>query len=158
VHALDEGRLRQYLTDFGDDVILGRDDVVVTPHIGGSTLEAEANGAVQGAQTIMSFLETGNVNHSVNLPTLQVPFTTQYRLTLMHQNKPNMVGQIATMLAQRGINIEGMSNAARDDVAYSIIDVNQFTGAQDAELLGKLKQIDAVYRVRLLRRPEPQVI
>lgn len=158
VHALDEGRLRQYLTDFGDDVILGRYDVVVTPHIGGSTLEAEANGAVQGAQTIMSFLETGNVNHSVNLPTLQVPFTTQYRLTLMHQNKPNMVGQIATMLAQRGINIEGMSNAARDDVAYSIIDVNQFTGAQDTELLGKLKQIDAVYRVRLLRRPEPQMI
>ncbi len=59
---------------------------------------------------------------SVNLPNLQVPFGTPYRITVMHQNIPNMVGQIATILANANINIENMSNAAKDKVAYTIID------------------------------------
>lgn len=106
VNALDAGKARTYYTDFGSDEILDRDDVVVTPHIGGSTAEAETNGAIQGAETIMTFLETGNILNSVNLPNLQVPFTTPYRITLIHKNIPNMVGQIATSLANANINIE----------------------------------------------------
>ncbi|MFD1486075.1 phosphoglycerate dehydrogenase [Lacticaseibacillus baoqingensis] len=148
--ALDAGRVKRYMTDFGDPEILDRRDVLVTPHIGGSTEQAEANGAVQGAETIMNFLETGNVVHSVNLPTLEVPFMSQYRLTIMHQNIPNMVGQIATLLAKNDINIESMSNAARDNVAYSIIDTNNLQA--QADLLHQLRQINAVYRVRLLTR------
>jgi D-3-phosphoglycerate dehydrogenase len=148
--ALDAGHVKRYMTDFGDPEILDRRDVLVTPHIGGSTEQAEANGAVQGAETIMNFLETGNVVHSVNLPTLEVPFISHYRLTVMHQNIPNMVGQIATLLAQNNINIESMSNAARANVAYSIIDTNNLQA--QADLLDQLRQINAVYRVRLLTR------
>ncbi|WP_288529376.1 phosphoglycerate dehydrogenase [uncultured Secundilactobacillus sp.] len=150
VAALDHQRAKGYYTDFGADELLHRDDVIVTPHIGGSTNEAERNGAVQGANTIMQFLETGNVLNSVNLPNLQVPFQTHYRLTLMHQNIPNMVGQIATLLAQAGINIEGMSNAAKEKVAYTIIDVDHLQAEQDTQLVTRLGAIDAVYRARLL--------
>ncbi|WP_390407871.1 phosphoglycerate dehydrogenase [Lacticaseibacillus jixiensis] len=147
--ALDAGHIKRYMTDFGEDELLNRNDVLVTPHIGGSTLQAEANGAVQGAQQIMDFLETGNVVHSVNLPTIEVPFISKYRLTVMHQNIPNMVGQIATCLANANVNIESMSNAARDKVAYSIIDTNN--SFDKDTLLTQLRAIDAVYRVRLLK-------
>ncbi|KRL44539.1 phosphoglycerate dehydrogenase [Lacticaseibacillus manihotivorans] len=150
VEALDAGHLKRYMTDFGEPEILNRKDVLVTPHIGGSTLQAEANGAVQGADTIMTFLETGNVMHSVNLPSLEVPFVGKYRLTIMHQNIPNMVGQIATLLAGADVNIESMSNAARDKVAYSIIDTNNEFDFDD--VVEKLEAIDAVYRVRLLKK------
>lgn len=149
--ALDSGQARGYFTDFGSDEILNRKDVVVTPHIGGSTGEAETNGAVQGAETIMNFLETGNVQSSVNLPNLQVPFGTPYRITVMHQNIPNMVGQIATILANANINIENMSNAAKDKVAYTIIDVNHLQ-KQDAVIIDQLSAIEAVYRVRLIKK------
>ncbi len=151
VEALDAGRLERYMTDFGDDEILGRPDILVTPHLGGSTVQAEDNGAVQGAHTIMNFLETGNVQHSINLPTLQVPFTTPYRITVMHKNVPNMVGQIATCLATAGINIEGMSNAAREDEAYTMIDVNELHAAGTEAIVTQLSQIASVQRVRVIR-------
>ncbi|GAK47065.1 D-3-phosphoglycerate dehydrogenase [Secundilactobacillus oryzae JCM 18671] len=150
--ALDQHHLGQFMTDFGDDRLLNRDDVVITPHIGGSTGQAEANGAIQGAQTIMEYLETGNITNSVNLPNLQVPFESRYRLTLIHENIPNMVGQIATLLANANINIETMSNAARGDVAYTIIDVDHLQEVQEAQLEADLNKIPAVYRTRLLTK------
>lgn len=153
IKALDAGRLKRYLTDFGEDSILDRPDILVTPHIGGSTAQAEANGAVQGAETVMQFLETGNVVNSVNLPHLDVPFTTHFRLTVMHQNIPNMVGQITTLLANEDINIEGMSNAALAKTAYTIIDIDALNQADAEELIAKLDAIPAVYRTRLLNNP-----
>lgn len=153
VAALDAGQIRRYLTDFGDDLILNRPDVLITPHLGGSTAQAEDNGAVQGAETIRTFLETGNVVNSINLPTLQVPFTTPYRVTVMHQNIPNMVGQIATALAEAGINIEGMSNAAKRKVAYTIIDLTALQQTTAERLIAQLSTIPAVLRVRVLTQP-----
>lgn len=152
IQALDAGRLARYMTDFGADELLNRPDVLITPHLGGSTDQAEENGAVQGAQTMMTFLETGNVRNSINLPTLQVPFTTPNRLTVMHQNIPNMVGQIATILAASGVNIEGMSNAAKGKVAYSIVDVNRMPQAVADKVLAQINAIDAVYRTRMIAR------
>ncbi|NRO27499.1 phosphoglycerate dehydrogenase [Lactobacillus helveticus] len=151
VEALDAHHLQTYMTDFGEDILLNRDDVVVTPHIGGSTDEAEVNGATQGAHTIMTYLETGNIQNSVNLPNLQVPFQAPYRITLIHKNIPNMVGQIATALANAGINIKSMSNAARKDIAYTMIDLDNLKNEEDNKLIEKLGKIDAVFRVRVLK-------
>ncbi|MDN5591910.1 MAG: phosphoglycerate dehydrogenase, partial [Lacticaseibacillus paracasei] len=152
VEYLDARKIRTYYTDFGENILLNREDVVVTPHIGGSTLEAEANGATQGANTIMTYLETGNIENSVNLPNLRVPFNTPYRLTLIHKNIPNMVGQIATLLADAGINIESMSNAARKDVAYTIVDLDNLNNEEEHALVERLGKIDAVFRVRVLKK------
>lgn len=152
IKALDAHRVQTYMTDFGDNILLNRDDVIVTPHIGGSTQEAEVNGATQGARTIMTYLETGNITNSVNLPNLQVPFQTPYRVTLIHKNIPNMVGQIATALANAEINIEGMSNAARENVAYTIIDLENLKNEEDNALIARLSKIDAVFRVRVLKK------
>jgi D-3-phosphoglycerate dehydrogenase len=150
--ALDAGQIQRYMTDFGADELLNRPDVLITPHLGGSTAQAEENGAVQGAETMMSFLETGNVRNSINLPTLQVPFNTANRLTIMHQNIPNMVGQIATILAASGVNIEGMSNAAKGKVAYTIVDTKRMADAVETTVLAQINGIAAVYRGRLIAR------
>lgn len=150
VAALDNHQLSYYMTDFSNDVLLNREDVVITPHIGGSTLEAENNGAIQAANTIKTFLETGNIVNSVNLPNSQVPFTAPYRITLMHSNIPNMVGQITTILANLGINIEGMNNAAKDDVAYTTIDIKDIAANQSEMIVEQLNQIDEMFRVRFL--------
>lgn len=152
IDALNTGQLTSYMTDFGDDVLLDRDDVVITPHIGGSTAEAEVNGATKGATTIIDYLETGNVHDSVNLPSLAVPFNTEYRITIIHENIPNMVGQITTALANENINIESMSNAARDKVAYTIIDTNHLQTKQVDELVTELDKISSVYRTRVIEK------
>jgi D-3-phosphoglycerate dehydrogenase len=153
IAALDAKELRAYLTDFGEDQLLNRSDVMITPHLGGSTVEAEVNGAIQAANTMMSFLETGNVTNAVNLPTMSVPFVTPNRITIMHENIPNMVGQISTRLATEGINIESMSNAAKANTAYTIIDIASVSDSQRDVIIQQLASIPGVYRVRLLDNP-----
>ncbi|UQS87220.1 phosphoglycerate dehydrogenase [Nicoliella spurrieriana] len=148
VNALDAKHVASYITDFGEDVLFNREDVVVTPHIGGSTEEAEANGSIRGANIIMKYLETGNVKGALNLPDLNVPFNTPFRLTLIHQNIPNMVGQIATKLANNDLNIEGMSNAAKDKIAYTIIDLDE---EPTEDLVDALTQINSIIRVRVIK-------
>ncbi len=63
-----------------------------------------------------------------------------------------MVGQIATLLAEADINIEGMSNAARDGVAYTIVDLDDLKNEEEHKLVDRLSKIDAVYRVRVLQK------
>lgn len=148
--AINEGKISHYCTDFGEPVIADQPKVTITPHIGGSTLEAESNGAVQGANTVMNYLESGDTINSVNLPNMQVPFEAPYRVTIVHRNVPNMVGQIATQMANRNINIENMSNAAKETIAYTIVDVNSIDGDQGQNLIESLNGIPEVHRVRII--------
>jgi len=148
--ALSNQQLAHYYTDFGEPRIANQANITVTPHIGGSTIEAEVNGATQAAHTIMTYLETGNVQYAINLPTLNVPFNAAYRFTVMHQNVPNMVSQITQKLAAAGLNIATMANAAKDANAYTIIDVDDLDHESSQNLIDALNKIPAVYRVRLL--------
>lgn len=151
VKALRNQKLVHYCTDFGEPIIADHEKITITPHIGGSTLEAESNGAVQGANTVMNYLENGDTTNCVNLPNMQVPFETTYRVTVIHQNVPNMVGQITTKLAGRNINIENMANAAKEKVAYTIIDVDGLEAQDKKDLITELDQIKEVYRVRVIK-------
>mgnify|MGYP003362510201 FL=1 len=148
--AIQTGQVAHYYTDFGEPRLANQAAVTVTPHIGGSTIEAEVNGATQAARTIMTYLETGNVQYAINLPTLNVPFNAAYRFTVMHQNVPNMVSQITAKLAEAGLNITTMANAAKQHTAYTIIDVDDLDHESSQHLIDALNKIPAVYRVRLL--------
>ena len=150
VEGIDSGKIGHYCTDFGEPVIADHEKITITPHIGGSTLEAESNGAVQGANTVMNYLESGDTTNSVNLPNMKVPFEAPYRVTVIHQNVPNMVGQIATQMANRNINIENMANAARGGIAYTIADVNSIDGENGKNLTDALYGIKEVHRVRII--------
>lgn len=148
--ALDSGKLRLFMTDFGSPEVLNHDKTVVTPHLGGTTEEAEVNGAKQAARTLRKYLETGNIVNSVNFPTVEMPFEAPLRLTLIHQNIPNMVGRITTILANREINIDNMINRSRDKIAYTVIDAAALSEEQVEELEKELMTIPEVIRVRAL--------
>lgn len=152
VRYLNAGKLRRYMTDFSDDIILGHDQVTIMPHIGGSTIEAEINCAKIAVAETQEFLETGNIRNSVNLPNVKAPFVSDYRFTLIHKNIPNMLGQISTIIANEGVNIENLVNRAKANYAYTMVDANDLTTAQQKSLLEKLNQIPTVTRTRLLRR------
>lgn len=148
--AIANQTITHYYTDFGEPRLADQPAVTVTPHIGGSTIEAEVNGATQAARTIMTYLETGNVQAAINLPTLNVPFNAAYRFTVIHQNVPNMVSQITAKIAAAGLNIATMANAAKHQTAYTIIDVDDLDHQSSQQLIDALNKIPAVARVRLL--------
>ena len=148
--ALDSGKLRLFMTDFSSPEVLNHDKTVVTPHLGGTTEEAEVNGAKQAARTLRKYLETGNIVNSVNFPTVEMPFEAPLRLTLIHKNIPNMVGRITTILANREINIDNMINRSRDKIAYTVIDAAALSEEQVKELEKELMTIPEVIRVRTL--------
>ena len=152
VAALANGNCQHYCTDFSEEQILNNPGITITPHIGGSTHEAEASCSQIAAREIMDYLVTGNTVNSVNLPNVQAPFAGPYRLTIIHRNIPNMLGQITTAIAGAGLNIENLLNRARGDFAYTIVDVNQMTPAIERAVLAALDKIPAVSRVRLIER------
>lgn len=153
VDALAAGQISQYVTDFGDPVLQGNPLVTITPHLGGSTKEAEINCAKMAVDELTQYLETGNTTNAVNLPDVVAPFTSPHRFTIVHRNIPNMLGQISTAIAQAGVNIDNLVNRAKDDYAYTLVDVGELAPDQAQTLVAALEQIEAVSRVRLLDRP-----
>jgi len=148
VAALDAGRLHAYVCDFPRRALKDHARVITLPHLGASTSEAEENCAVMVAEQVRDFLENGNIRNSVNYPDTvlpRVPGTT--RLGVANRNVPNMVGQISTTLAARGINIADLLNKSRGEYAYTLIDAD---GALGEALLAELRAIDGVLAARIL--------
>ena len=146
--VLRSGRLANYVTDFPNAFILSLPRVIALPHIGASTSEAEENCAIMAVDQLRLFLETGNIRNAVNFPAVELPFTGKRRITIAHHNIPNMVGQIASVLAQESINIANMINGSKDAIAYTIIDIDNH--ADEMISLDRLNQIPGVLKTRLL--------
>ena len=146
--VLRSGRLANYVTDFPNAFILSLPRVIPLPHIGASTSEAEENCAIMAVDQLRLFLETGNIRNAVNFPSVELPFTGKRRITIAHHNIPNMVGQIASVLAQESINIANMINGSKDAIAYTIIDIDNH--ADENISLDRLNQIPGVLKTRLL--------
>lgn len=147
VAALDNGKLRQYIADFPTPELIGRDDVILMPHIGASTEEAEDNCAIMAADQLRDFLENGNIRNSVNFPTLQLERVTGCRLSVTNNNVPKILGNVLSILADENINVTDMLNKSRDEVAYNLIDV---ASPVSAEVLDKMRAIEGVVNVRLI--------
>jgi D-3-phosphoglycerate dehydrogenase / 2-oxoglutarate reductase len=145
--ALDAGKLRKYIADFPSPELIGRDDVLLMPHIGASTDEAEENCAIMAADQIRDFLENGNIRNSVNFPPLQLDRVSGFRLCITNDNVPKILGSVLALLADDDINVIDMLNKSRDEVAYNLIDV---AGEPSADLLQKMRGLDGVINVRLI--------
>ena len=150
VAALDSDNLAAYVADFPTGRLIRHPRVIALPHLGASTVEAEENCAVRVVDHTRDFLENGNIRHSVNFPDVQMPRIDAWRIAIANRNVPNMVGQISTVLAEANLNIADFLNKSRDDIAYSLIDLN---GEPPAATLEQLAAIDGVLRVRSLGRP-----
>lgn len=147
VVALDEQQLGGYISDFPAPELLGRENVLLMPHIGASTSEAEENCAVMAANQLMDFIENGNILNSVNFPATEMVKNGGYRLTFCNSNVPKVLGTVLNILADSNNNVIDLVNKSRDSVAYNIIDVEE---QPSAEIIEAISTVEGVIRVRLL--------
>lgn len=145
--ALEEGRLRTYVSDFPSPELIGAKNVVVTPHLGASTPESEDNCVRMVARQIDDYLKNGSIVNSCNYPNCPMGRCVVPRITVLHQNVPNVIGAITQRLSSEGLNIENMVNQSRGALAYTVVDVS----ARPSEaLIESLRGLETSYRVRLL--------
>ena len=149
VDALVSGKVRSYVTDFPTKEIVGVKNAIVIPHLGASTEESEDNCAKMAAAELRDFLENGNITHSVNYPDCNMGVKGDgERITILHKNIPNMLGQFTTLLAEKNMNIALMTNKSRKEYAYTMIDVDSEVSA---DLEEQLTSVDGVLKVRVIR-------
>lgn len=145
VTGLDNQQLRMYVADFPCKELIGRDDVILMPHIGASTDEAEDNCAIMAANQLMDFLENGNIKNSVNFPATHLdrsPNATKgTRLAITNRNVPKMLGQILSILADQNINVADMINKSRNDIAYNLIDLESRPSDAAIEQIASIQDV-----------------
>ena len=147
IAALKSGKVRAYATDFPIKEELELDNVLATPHLGASTVEAEDNCAIMAATEMKEFLENGNVENSVNFPNVTIARSTGARVTVLHKNRVGMLEEITNKVAEFKLNIEGLANKGRNDIAYTILD---FSGDVPENIESKLKEIPDIISTRLI--------
>lgn len=147
VDALVSGRVKCYVTDFPTHEIAGVKGAIVIPHLGASTEESEDNCAKMAVKEAIDYLKNGNITNSVNYPDCDMGVKGEgARITILHRNIPNMLGQFTAFFAKAGMNISLMANKSRKEYAYTMIDVDGAAeGAEDA-----IAQIEGVLKVRII--------
>ncbi|GLO59888.1 D-3-phosphoglycerate dehydrogenase [Vibrio sp. MACH09] len=124
------------------------DNVILTPHVGGSTQEAQENIGVEVAGKLAKYSDNGSTLSSVNFPEVSLPtHKGASRLLHIHENRPGILTQINTIFAEDGINIAGQYLQTSSEIGYVVIDVE---ASRSEEALVKLKKIDGTIRARLL--------
>ena len=149
VAAIEEGRVKQYVTDFANPTVAGKKGCIVTPHLGASTAESEDNCAIMAVRELRDYLENGNIVHSVNFPDCSMgACTTEGRIAILHKNVKGMIGQYTSVLGAADVNVSDMTNKGKGDYAYSLIDVDS---PVTEDVVEKLKAIDGVLKVRIIK-------
>ena len=147
IEALDSGKLQAYVTDFPTRALLDHSKVICLPHLGASTVEAEENCAVMVVDNLREFLENGNVTRSVNFPETVLQRTRPNRVAIPHKNVPNMVAQILTALAAQNINIADMLNHSREELSYTLVDLD---APPNEATIARIRAIEGILSVRVL--------
>ncbi len=123
-------------------------NVILTPHIGGSTEEAQANIGNFVPGKIMEYINTGSTTNSVNFPNLQLPILENaHRLIHIHENKPGIIAKINNIFAHHNINIVGQHLKTNEIIGYVITDIDKEYGP---EVIKELKEIEHTIRFRVL--------
>ncbi len=126
----------------------GLDNVILTPHIGGSTLEAQRNIGLEVGTTLLKFTEVGSTTGAVNFPQVELPLVREsHRILNIHRNVPGVLSSINTIIAQMGGNIQAQYLNTLGDVGYLIIDVDQTISAA---VKSKIDELPTSIRTRLL--------
>ncbi|WP_435938638.1 phosphoglycerate dehydrogenase [Moraxella bovoculi] len=124
------------------------DNVILTPHVGGSTQEAQANIGLEVAEKFVKYSDQGDTTSAVNFPNVSIPFTAgTHRLLHIHRNVPGVLSQINASFADAGINIAAQSLMTRGDVGYLVMDVDDNDSAKAME---RLRAVPETIRVRVL--------
>jgi len=146
---LESGKLGKFVTDFPTPELVIRsstkNDVILLPHLGASTKEAEINCAVMAANQMANYLNDGTIINSVNFPMVSQARSTNYRLIVINHNEPGMISKITDSIAASNINIADMTNKSRENIAINIIDLEN---SASADLINELRSVEHVLMVR----------
>ncbi|MCX2745256.1 phosphoglycerate dehydrogenase [Mangrovivirga sp. M17] len=128
--------------------LLGLQNLILTPHIGGSTLEAQENIADFVPNKIMQYINTGSTTNSVNFPNLQLPtLENAHRLIHIHHNKPGILAKMNNVLLDHDINIVGQYLKTNEKIGYVITDIDK---QYDKDVIKALKAIEGTVKFRVL--------
>ncbi len=128
--------------------LIGLPNVILTPHVGGSTVEAQANIGLEVAEKFVQYATTGNTVSAVNFPEIAAPQKPDtHRLLHIHHNKPGVLSDVNALFAKHNINIVTQSMTTRDEIGYLIVDVAEF----DSKLAFEhLNSVEGTIRLRVL--------
>ena len=122
--------------------------MILTPHVGGSTQEAQANIGLEVAEKLVKYSDNGTSVSSVNFPEMALPsHPGKHRILHIHKNIPGMMSAINKVFADNNINVSGQFLQTNDSVGYVVIDVD---AADSATVYEKLNEIDGTMRCRVL--------
>jgi len=144
--AIENGIIASYVVDFPCEETIGMENVINIPHLGASTPESEDNCAVMAADELSDFIKYGNIKNSVNYPNIEADMDSKFRVTIAHQNVPNMLSTFSTIFANDNINIINMLSKSKKDNAYTIIDVDSVP----AGLIDEISKVEGVCKVRII--------
>ena len=147
LEAIGRGQLSKYVCDFPAPHLADQPGVILLPHLGASTGEAEENSAVMVADQVRDYLLDGTIRNAVNFPDVTMPRESRWRVAIANANVPNMVGGISHEMAAAGLNIATMTNKSRRDLAYTLVDVD--SDVPDS-VVKAIAAIDGVLMVRYL--------
>ena len=152
IEALEEKRISTFVTDFPTPELVDRsskmNDVILLPHLGASTKEAENNCAVMAADQVTNFLSNGVIVNSVNFPSIKLGRIAEFRMVIVNKNEPGMIGKITDEIGHNNFNIADMTHKTRDTIGINLIDLEQ---EPSVELIENIKNIDHVLSVRLCK-------
>lgn len=143
--AIESGKLNAYVCDFPAEKLKRNERVITLPHLGASTAEAEDNCAMMIADQLKDFLENGNVKNSVNFPAVKLPRGGKSRVAITHKNMPDMIAKISAAVGEAGFNIHHMRNESRNELAYTLMDIECEIGN---DLIEKFARIEGVLKAR----------
>ena len=147
IDALKSKTIGGYISDFPLPGLVGLENVLLMPHIGASTQEAEENCAVMASQQLIDFLHNGNIVNSVNFPSTNMARNGGTRITFSNENVPKILGQVLSVFADMNLNIIDMVNKSRGNIAYNIIDVE---GEVPSSINREISCIQGIINVRKL--------
>jgi D-3-phosphoglycerate dehydrogenase len=131
-----------------DSPLRGFDNVILTPHIGGSTAEAQANIGLEVAEKFVQYANRGTTISAVNFPQISMPQRPEtHRLLHIHHNQPGVLSKINTLFAENNINILAQSLVTRDEIGYLVMDV---AGVDSQPAFEQLNTVVGTIRLRLL--------
>ncbi len=145
--ALKTGRVASYVVDFPDEDTIDAEGVISIPHLGASTPESEENCAVMAVDQLSEYLLTGNIENSVNFPSISMPKSGACRICALHKNSKGILAGLTEIASNNELNIENMVNKSRGEYAYTMIDINcEISEAAKNDLM----KLDGVIRVRII--------
>ena len=150
LEALTNKNISCFVTDFPTPEMIKRsneyEDVILMPHLGASTQEAEVNCAIMAAEQANRFLKDGEIINSVNFPRVKLGRTTENRLVIVHKDEPGVIGRITGEIALENLNIVDMINKSRNEIAITLIDLQL---KPSKKLIDNIKKMKRVFSVRI---------